>query len=381
MINRLNYYYLFSNEVYLFKDSLPDSNKKHNILLGIIMQILTAFCVIGTSIIYKEKCKINPKLLGVSRSQTGIDALRKIYSDDINILSDLGLRKPMSRYLSFRKVLKVSVFSVKDALTVLLKMYHDNTISAKVYNYYLFRLVHTYNYYYSLYYITIDANLVYMYSSQIVDRYAFLEKEITRCLNMKRICIPHGLEPLIKLPNVFPADVFYCHSAAACNYLSELYGKSCFEFSDEVVRRLMSFNKKNKTRNRIVFFTQPHSSNMTEKTIEYLKYLLKYVEQSKFYSELCVKFHPADNKEYYMEKLGDINVLTDLSDAVSSSVCISFFSTCLLEAIYNNSVSISIYEKSLDIPLCEVSINPNIIKVSNKEELYKILDEYSFRQS
>lgn len=374
MKNRLNYKRLFADEIEMIEASLPKKTNKGSIVMSLIYQLIISCLLILYSFISKEIIDLKGKKIAVSRSKTGISVIKKVYDEEVNIIYDFGIKKPLLRYLQNKNKIEVFADSLIDAIKVIRAMHYDEDISSTVYLYYRFRIAHYCFYINTLKMLAVEYKFDAVISPQIIDRFAFGEKEVTKVLKIQRLCIPHGLEPLNRLPFGFPADIFYCHSNASADYLKRMYQDSCYLYSSQVIKKLMSFNKKPKKIDKIVFFTQPYSDELTKYTIEYIEFLIEYVKKSEYFVEVFIKLHPSENKEKYTEILKEIKVIDDISEAVSSMVCISFFSTCLVEALYNNSYSISIEENRICVPVCEVNINPEIRKVKSVYELREVLD-------
>lgn len=202
------------------------------------------------------------------------------------------------------------------------------------------RIPHTVVYGQAIEHIMINYKLPIIYTGQMYDRFALVEEELSKKYNKKLICIPHGIETTEEMPVGYIGDVFYCSSPEMARKLNNLYGTSKFIFDNDITRKMYRIKEKCrevkcKKKIRVVFFTQPIYIELTEKIILSIARHLE-LKQMKLY----IKVHPnEDPSDYSVENTEMIN---DFEEAIIENLCISLSSTVLLEAIYNDSISISI---------------------------------------
>jgi hypothetical protein len=183
------------------------------------------------------------------------------------------------------------------------------------------------------------------YSGNNLDRYAFVEEKIAKKHGIKIICIPHGLEYGFRFPFCFTGDEFYCTSEAAALLLNSLYEEKKFIF-DKTVAVDMFFKKGNnkKEKKDLIFFTEPRGIDINKIIISGIISNLDKLNLNK----LKIKLHPKDNTNNYDEFKDDIDYIDDYIDAISCNICVARKSTILIEALYNNSVSIAILINNKD---------------------------------
>jgi hypothetical protein len=94
--------------------------------------------------------------------------------------------------------------------------------------------------------------------------------------------------------------------------------------------------------------------------------------------KLYIKVHPRENAEDYI--IENTELISDMKGAIIGNICISYFSTVLIEAIYNDSKSISIVnlmknDQGLDRDF-GIFYEDRIRKPENLEELFQEINEY-----
>lgn len=180
------------------------------------------------------------------------------------------------------------------------------------------------------------------------DRFALVEQNLAKQLNIPLICYPHGLEYAMKLPRGVVGDVFYCLSDATKEHYDAIYVNSGqeFVFSEKIVLRMLGTQiKSHKSQKKIVFFPESRGIEINQRIIKEL--LSHNVE---FY----IKLHPSDSISNY-EMLGVSHhcVLDDFDDAISGNLVIARKSTVLLEALYSGSFSCAILIQENDMHFFE----------------------------
>ncbi|MDU7330950.1 MAG: hypothetical protein E7L18_05535 [Finegoldia magna] len=199
-----------------------------------------------------------------------------------------------------------------------------------------FRIPHTVLYKFVINQIIKDYDKEEIITGQMFDRFALIEEDICKYYGIKLICIPHGVEITLKMPRQYVGDLFYCTSNYMKNMLTSIYKSTKYQYDENIVRKIYQKEIKNSSINKkVVFFTQPRE---TEKTIQIIKLISERLVDSNI--RMYIKVHPLENRNIYKD-LSLISI-TSFDEAVTNSVCISLSSTSLLEAIYNDSISISI---------------------------------------
>ena len=126
---------------------------------------------------------------------------------------------------------------------------------------------------------------------------------------------------------------YYTTTKNELNYLSEIYSDIEFVFDNNLCKKIYeSDNQKNNIK-KIVFFTEPRRPEVNLYIIENLLNKLDQI--------LYIKLHPHE-KEVFYRKFKKIKFINDFNIAIQSNICISRKSTILVEALYNNSISIAL---------------------------------------
>jgi hypothetical protein len=194
------------------------------------------------------------------------------------------------------------------------------------------------------------------------DRYAICEKRVSKKYFRNTVCIPHGLEYSFKEPAGVVGDLFYCTSVQSQKTLSRLYIDNRFVFDRDVVKKMFSVlpNDTVINRKKIVFFTEAKSNQ----DIEINKKIIQYLVENNI--EISLKLHPKDRITNYSE-FNNLKVIHEFVDSITNSICLARKSTVLMEAIYNNSISIAVLIDSSDKNKYE-----NWFPSLNMEEIIKI---------
>lgn len=208
------------------------------------------------------------------------------------------------------------------------------------------------------------------YTGNKEDRFAAIESRVCGDFEIKIVCIPHGLEYSFKMPLGLVGDEFYCNSDVARVYLSTLYcnGGQNFLFDESIVKKMLDKELPFSNKGRVVFFTE---SREIEKNVVIVRKL------KEMNIDFFLKLHPKDSFQNYSGLVDKKYVILDLAQAISGSICLARKSTILLEAIYNNSISIAVLNDLKDRAYFELvfpSLNdPKIVKVYSLSELINLL--------
>lgn len=284
----------------------------------------------------------NHSLIGISRSKRTTMKIEKVFSN-IDVISDnygskfdvLKYHKRISRInfifkLYFKRCVDDYRMLRKFIINSELKKY-KNTILNNL----SIRIPHT------IYYEFFVEEIIKRYknniiiSGQMYDRFAEIEYSISKKYGKKLIVIPHGVETSKEMPVAYSGDVFYCTSEVMKNQLNKLYNTEKFRYNSCILQKMYSLNSEKISDKKVVFFTQPGIDDVCLSLIEEINKNL-----SKHGIELLIKIHPLETKEKYRRL--NLKTIDNFEEAICNSICISLFSTILLEAIYNNSVPISI---------------------------------------
>lgn len=174
-----------------------------------------------------------------------------------------------------------------------------------------------------------------LFSGEKEDRFAMLQ---TRCCYQsghRLNCLPHGLEYGFRFPGGLCGSAFYCFSRKAKNLLESLYSSNKFLYSEEVVNTMLGIDlgyRRNSV-DRVCFFTEPRDQVVNFEIMDQL-----VAENISF----SVKLHPLESQEIYRDRYPNIDMVSDLEDALSSSFCLSRKSTVLIEASQRGSQAIAI---------------------------------------
>ncbi len=343
---------------------------------GVVQNIVISFsCVLLVFIksFFRRKCVRENAVLAIARVPHGKDVLEKSFND-LFVIEDYNLSNSIVKYLPHRKRLVIFGRSLHLSIELFNSLRSFFVSHSKsIYNFYRIRIPQ-----YAIFTCCLDelmnkyTNAV-IYSSQLIDRFAYAEYEVAKHYGVRKICLPHGLEPVdIEIP--FPCDEMICMSEYAANLFKKKYEDKTFVYNESIVRKIYSRGKEALKCDTIVFFSQ--GCNYAEETKFWIEVLKEYIKNSSFYKTLVFKIRYNDeNIGAYGNSLDGVELSEDIDDCLSSKVCISFFSTTIYEALFNNSFSIAIDCRYLrDHPDFIINRHPEIIKVKDVDELYKALD-------
>lgn len=191
--------------------------------------------------------------------------------------------------------------------------------------------------------ISVNKNVNKLYTGNKEDRYAMLENRIAKIENKQLICIPHGLEYAIKFPTNVAGNIFFSTSEKVSVFLNHLYKTDKFIYDKEIMKAIFYRGEKPSTINnrnkKIVYFSESRDIHVNNQ-------IVKILHNSKY--DFLVKLHPQDPKSNYQDIGFVVNFLDDYDEAISNNICIARKSTVLLEALFNNSISIAYLANSKD---------------------------------
>lgn len=239
-------------------------------------------------------------------------------------------------------------------------------------NYYKKRVVHAEIYRYMLddYFSHFEG--CNFFTGNTLCRFSVIEDEIAQKHHIKTYNIPHGIEYGFKYPKGFSSDVFYANTQYTADYLNKLYNTSKYIYDEAVTTKMFKLDNVKPHERHVVYFSEPREVEVNIQIVTELIPLLKEKGIT-----LYLKLHPGDIKSNY-DKL-DAPQLTDYTEAMVGNVCIARKSTCLLEAIYNNSTPIAIITNPKDQTIFDLfpSLNTEkIIKTYNVKELFEQIIKY-----
>ncbi len=216
------------------------------------------------------------------------------------------------------------------------------------------------------------------YTGNCLDSFALIEEQVTKKYNIKLICVPHGLEGPIT-PHCYIGDIYYTSSELVAEKLNDVYGTNKFVFDGDICSKMYSYNREAITSEyKIVFFSAPVNIDINLYIIEQLTTCLKDNN-----IKLHLKIHPRDRVENYEKFKNDIIFLDSIEEALTGSICIAKGSAILVEALYNNSLSVNImlgeYDRVFSKSIISLN-NEKIINFDNTESLNKwILNYYKLK--
>lgn len=238
------------------------------------------------------------------------------------------------------------------------------------------RIPHTIIYRNAIENIMLNYQLTNIYIGATHSRFALIAAELAKKNNKKLVCIPHGVETTEKMPAGYIGDTFYCSSIEMATKLNQLYDTTKFIFDNKIMRQMYCIKdadtiKKLNREKRVVFFTQPIYIKQSKYIIAYIA---KHLESKN--QKLYIKVHPNENPSEYIFK--NTELITDFKDSIIGNMCISVLSTVLLEAIYNDSFSISIIHlvsnTSELVGDSEFLKDRYILKPKDDKELIELID-------
>lgn len=270
--------------------------------------------------------------------------------------------------------------SIKDFNEVLsmLKPAELNCYKAVILKDYAKRIPHTVIHKKAIEFIIKNYRQDILYTGANYERFGLIANHLTKKYHKTLICIPHGIETTFKLPAGYAGDIFYSSSAEIAKKLNKQYDTTKFTFDagiNQTIYKLKNIDWENlkNHRPRVVFFSHPTYEGSLVGIIEEIAKYMKTINQ-----KLYIKVHPRENPEDYI--IENTELISDMKEAIIGNICISYFSTVLIEAIYNDSKSISIVnlmkeDKGLDRDF-GIFYEDRIKKPKNITDLYQEINDY-----
>ena len=199
------------------------------------------------------------------------------------------------------------------------------------------RIPHTVVFKNTINYVISHYELTDIYIGATHERFALIIEDEAKKYNKRIICIPHGVETTDEFPHEYVGDIFYCTSFNVSVKLKEVYKSNKYIYDESVTKRMFQIESipTRKTR-RVVFFTSPlRNEENTKEIIRETALFLKNMNE-----KLFIKVHPIENSKDYL--FYNCEIVDNFDEAIFGNICVSFISTALIEAIYNESVAISI---------------------------------------
>ncbi len=243
-------------------------------------------------------------------------------------------------------------------------------LSGYVLYFYAKRIAHKCNFEFYLHELFKHRKFDTYYTGNKEDRFALVEKRLCRKYGIRCVCIPHGLEYSYRMPGGLVGDKFYCTSSKAKEYLQKLYKNESidFVFDEDVAVKMFSRNIKKDKERSIVFFPESREPEVNLKIMEFL------VKEG---FEVLVKLHVKDRIENYASVFNKVQFIESFDEAISNNICLARKSTVLVEALYNNSVSISVLIDKRDKSYVDLMfpslLDPKILRAVTFFDLKKIL--------
>lgn len=202
------------------------------------------------------------------------------------------------------------------------------------------------------------------------ERYAVVQERICKKYNLQTICIPHGVSPAFRMPHGLFGQKYFCLSKSEKNILDSLYPDELIDFVFDInfinkcLRVNVSgcfFNKK------IVFFTSSRNFSADQNVIDLIASCGK---------EFYIKLHPNDSLQNYLIP-SSCAIIQDFNEAISNSIVISITSAVLLDALYNDSLSVSCQLDKYSVFEAKYfyagTLDEEVIKFFNEEKFLNFL--------
>lgn len=219
-----------------------------------------------------------------------------------------------------------------------------------------------------------------IYTGNYTCPYSNIEFKIAKKCKKKLIVIPHGMEISYKLPAGLPGDLFYTTSKNAEIVLNQIYETDKFLYDSSIIAKAYCIeNDNNETRKkRIVYFTDGNGSYFDLIIVENL-----YKNFHKSGIVFSIKYHANENMGLY-SAFNDIDVETDINVALVGNICVARDSTVLVEALYNNSISIQVIldgDSRVEAKVIPSMDDPKIIHVNSLPDLNSCLEKLIEQQA
>ncbi len=315
--------------------------KSVNWLKQLLAYISVYFLVIF-NLPFRKKINYNRQIAfaRVSRSRDKLQHFNKDFefiTDDIKnrdfTIYRVGSTKKRLSFLleDFRKLYKGTI---REAVFIV----DNNSDLRRVKNYYLnylkMRIPHFIWYYYACDEIMKKTKFKEVFTGTIADLANAIERKAAREENKTLVCIPHGREYVIKMPGGLMGHKNYCTTKIAAEILKKNYPNQLFLFDYEINKKIYSYETTLlHSEKRVVYFSE--SLKEGKDIVKNLAAILKPYD-----IQLYVKLHPEDLdiKEQY--EVENIEFIYDYADAITNCIALAIHSTALVEAYYNNSISV-----------------------------------------
>lgn len=351
----------------------------------LLINIFISGLLLVYNLLYEKKFDYNKKIaiarVSVEKYKIArIDSEIQFVEDDIKnfdfTIYQIGSRLSRLKFLIFSYI-KNSILDFNEVLRMMNSI-ELNCYKGVILREYAKRIPHTVIHKNALELVIKNYRLEVLYTGATYERFGLIANHLSDKYNKTLVCIPHGIETNFKMPAGYAGDIFYSSSDKIAKKLNEQYSTTKFIFDETINQTIYRLNcvdcniqKNNK--HYVVFFTQPtYEASLNNIIIKIAQYMKTKNQR------LYIKVHPRENaKDYLIENTEFIN---DIKEGIIGKLCISYFSTVLIEAIYNDSKAISIVnlvedDKGLDRDY-GIFYEDRIIKPNNFEELFREIDKY-----
>lgn len=337
--------------------------------------------LIITNLFWQKKLDFS-KFSAVGRVEREHYKIKRVY-EDIQIILDDIVNKDYSLFLLNRRLSRI-YFMLLLLLPKMIIEYNKlskifKNESLKIYKkdaliYFTKRIAHLCYFEFTLDTFLKSYKPTVICTGAIIERFALVTETLTKKHFKKLIAIPHGVEGPIYLPKGYVGDLFYTTNPFDADALNDFYITQKFVYDFEVAKKMFRINpfilNQSSMKLKLVIVTQPDYDD------NYSKLFFELRENG--YKDFFVRVHPLEDIVKY--KMQGVEIINDLGESISNSICIGVFSTSLLEALFNNSKSISLVnifhneeEASNLLYNTRFLLDEKILKPNSYEELFEFI--------
>ena len=206
------------------------------------------------------------------------------------------------------------------------------------------------------------------------DRFALSTERICKDNSIELVCIPHGEIENAQLPRRYPGDKVYLLNEKIVELFNKAYCTDAYIYDYEVLKKIYRLENNKYAGGHIVYFMTPFFN--VDEQVDCIQKISSYLSECG--EKLYVKQHPV--QRYDCITGPNIEEIDSLEEAISGNMCIGFFTTALIDAVFNDSKTISILKlvgnESLLKKHKDVFEGCGITVIESEKELCNCIDEY-----
>lgn len=355
-------------------------NNKGRYGLGIIISVV--LMIINLPFKIKIDCAVDK--IGISRNPLHTKILTKalgsmyILNDDIKN-SDFSIYRIGSRIDRIKYILLSFLGECKDSKNEVLEILSrietlDVGKKKQLSRFFDKRIAHTCYFSWAVDTFLEQSKIKTVCVSYTHDRFALASEQICKKRNIELICVPHGEIENRTLPRRYPGDKVYLLNAKIAKLFNDSYNTDAYIYDLDILERIYKVDGCDIAGRKVVYMITPYF--FVDEQLSCINILSEYLAARSV--KLYVKQHPTCT--YDMKHYKNVEELKTLEEAICNNFCIGFFTTALIESVFNNSKAVSILkmidEKALYIKHKDIFEGCGVHCVESESELFEKLDGY-----